>query len=163
MPVGTAAAPGRAEQETTQADAAAGAGLGLTPTSASSAPADYYTATHDDSPTTSECDATLTPVLSANWGNSTAWTIGAYRQSGGYRALPKAVAMGSAAVVDEVKDSACRGRGGRGLPDGREVGLPPAARRGAPLPRGERRRVRARHVPFMMADPHLLVEGVIVS
>jgi NADH-quinone oxidoreductase subunit F len=30
---------------------------------------------------------TLTPVLSANWGNDRAWTIDGYRHAGGYRAL----------------------------------------------------------------------------
>ena len=109
---------------------------------------------------------TLTPVLSANWGNDRAWTIGAYRQSGGYRALPKAVAMGSAAVVDEVKNSGLRGRGGAGFPTGVKWGfLPPLGEKPRYLVvnADESEPGTCKDVPFMMADPHLLVEGVIVS
>lgn len=109
---------------------------------------------------------TLTPVLTANWGNDRAWTIGAYRRAGGYRALPKAIGMGSAAVVDEVKNSGLRGRGGAGFPTGVKWGfLPPLGEKPRYLVvnADESEPGTCKDVPFMMADPHLLVEGVIVS
>jgi len=109
---------------------------------------------------------TLTPVLSANWGNERAWTIGAYQRAGGYRALPKAIGMGSAAVVDEVKNSGLRGRGGAGFPTGVKWGfLPPLGEKPRYLVvnADESEPGTCKDVPFMMADPHLLVEGVIVS
>ncbi len=46
-------------------------------------------------------------------------------------------------VIQTLKDSVLRGRGGAGFPTGREVGLHPAGRRQAALPGGQRRRVRA--------------------
>ena len=36
---------------------------------------------------------TLTPVLTADWGNDRAWTLKAYEQSGGYQALKTALEM----------------------------------------------------------------------
>lgn len=45
-------------------------------------------------------------------------SLDAYRESGGYRALPKAIEMGSAAVIEEVKTSNLRGRGGAAFPMG---------------------------------------------
>jgi NADH-quinone oxidoreductase subunit F len=41
-----------------------------------------------------------------------------YRARGGYKALEKALAMAPAAVIDEVKNSGLRGRGGAGFPTG---------------------------------------------
>jgi len=109
---------------------------------------------------------TLTPVLSANWGTDRAWTIDAYRNSGGYRALSKAIAMGAADVVTEVKNSGLRGRGGAGFPTGVKWGfLPPLGDKPRYLVvnADESEPGTCKDVPFMMADPHLLVEGVIVS
>ena len=45
-------------------------------------------------------------------------SLGAYRESGGYAALTKAAEMGPAAVLDEVKKSRIRGRGGAAFPMG---------------------------------------------
>ena len=109
---------------------------------------------------------TLTPVLSANWGNDRAWTIDAYRHAGGYRALPRAIEMGAAEVAAEVKDSGLRGRGGAGFPTGVKWGfLPPlgAKPRYLVVNADESEPGTCKDVPLMMADPHLLVEGVIVS
>jgi NADH-quinone oxidoreductase subunit F len=109
---------------------------------------------------------TLTPVLSANWGTDRAWTIDAYRHSGGYRALRKAIEMGAADVVTEVKNSGLRGRGGAGFPTGVKWGfLPPLGDKPRYLVvnADESEPGTCKDVPFMMADPHLLVEGVIVS
>jgi len=109
---------------------------------------------------------TLTPVLSANWGNERAWTIAGYREAGGYRALSKAIAMGAADVVTEVKNSGLRGRGGAGFPTGVKWGfLPPLGDKPRYLVvnADESEPGTCKDVPFMMADPHLLVEGVIVS
>ena len=42
----------------------------------------------------------------------------AYRQSGGYAAVEKAFKMSPAEIVEEVKKSGLRGRGGGGFPTG---------------------------------------------
>ena len=85
----------------------------------------------------------LTPELTAHWDEPDSFTLEAYRRDGGYQALPKALAMEPDQVIQTLKDSVLRGRGGAGFPTGREVGLHPAGRRQAALPGGQRRRVRA--------------------
>ena len=64
-------------------------------------------------------------VLTARWGNDDASSIDGYRSSGGYRALPKALGMGAADVIEEVKASGLRGRGGAGFPTGQKWAFVP--------------------------------------
>ncbi|MGH8927720.1 MAG: NAD(P)H-dependent oxidoreductase subunit E, partial [Acidimicrobiia bacterium] len=45
-------------------------------------------------------------------------SLESYREHGGYRALPRAFQIGSAAVIDEVKESGLKGRGGAAFPTG---------------------------------------------
>ena len=54
----------------------------------------------------------LKPVLSAHWDQEDSFTIEAYRRNGGYKALAKALSMDADAVINAVKDSGLRGRGG---------------------------------------------------
>ncbi len=58
------------------------------------------------------------PVLLRNVGKPEARTVAGYRQTGGYRALEKALAMAPEAIVEAVKSSGLRGRGGAGFPAG---------------------------------------------
>ena len=60
---------------------------------------------------------TLTPVLTDNWGTDRSWTLAAYEDQGGYGGLRKALAMTPPEVVEVVKGSNLRGRGGAGFPD----------------------------------------------
>jgi NADH-quinone oxidoreductase subunit F len=46
------------------------------------------------------------------------WTLAAYEATGGYRAVRKSLAMDPTAIVEEVKKSGLRGRGGAGFPTG---------------------------------------------
>jgi len=116
----------------------------------------------------------LTPVLTANWGLERSWTLEVYTAGGGYQALDKALGMAPDDVVAAVKDSGLRGRGGAGFPTGMKWGFlpPPDTTRdedGNPKPRylvvnaDESEPGTCKDIPLMMASPHTLVEGVIIS
>ena len=57
----------------------------------------------------------LTPVLTAHWDEPDSFTLAGYRRSGGYQALPKALAMAPDNVIAEVKASGLRSRGCAGF------------------------------------------------
>jgi len=57
-------------------------------------------------------------LLSRNFGDPLARRIDTYVERGGYSALKKAFEMGQEAVIEEVKASGLRGRGGAGFPTG---------------------------------------------
>src|SRR5215813_11956881 len=57
-------------------------------------------------------------VLLANIDKPDQVKIDKYRERNGYRALEKALAMQQSAVIEEVKASGLRGRGGAGFPTG---------------------------------------------
>jgi NADH-quinone oxidoreductase subunit F len=109
---------------------------------------------------------TLTPVLSDNWDQERAWTLKAYEQRGGYGALRTALAMAQDDVIEIVKESGLRGRGGAGFPTGMKWGFIP---QGDDKPHylvvnaDESEPGTCKDVPLMLASPHTLVEGVIIS
>ncbi|MCW2749964.1 MAG: dehydrogenase [Aeromicrobium sp.] len=109
---------------------------------------------------------TLTPVLSADWGNDRAWTLKAYEQTGGYSALKTALAMAPDDVITLVKDSGLRGRGGAGFPTGMKWSFIPQDN---PKPKylvvnaDESEPGTCKDIPLMLATPHTLIEGVIIA
>jgi len=109
---------------------------------------------------------TLTPVLTARWDTERSWTLDAYRDAGGYDALRTALAMDPADVVAAVKDSGLRGRGGAGFPTGMKWGFLPAPD-GRPrylvVNADESEPGTCKDIPLLLADPHLLVEGAIIT
>jgi NADH-quinone oxidoreductase subunit F len=108
----------------------------------------------------------LTPVLSAHWDEKDSFTIDAYKRNGGYKAAEKALGMDPDALIQLVKDSGLRGRGGAGFPTGMKWGF---------IPQGDNKEhylvVNAdesepgtcKDMPLLMANPHVLVEGVIIA
>ena len=59
-----------------------------------------------------------TPVVSDGFGDPSARTLDGWKKRGGYKALEKALSMTPEQVIDEVKASGLRGRGGAGFPTG---------------------------------------------
>jgi len=108
----------------------------------------------------------LTPVLTKNWADAKSWTLDAYSKTGGYDALRKALTMTPDEVTTEVKDSGLRGRGGAGFPTGMKWSFVP---KDNPNPKylvvngDESEPGTCKDIPLMMATPHTLVEGVIIS
>ncbi|QDB80284.1 NADH-quinone oxidoreductase subunit NuoF [Georgenia sp. 311] len=108
----------------------------------------------------------LTPVLSDPWDAERSWTLDTYRSRGGYEGLAKAFTMAPADIVDTVKASGLRGRGGAGFPTGLKWSfLPPAD--GGPrylvVNADESEPGACKDIPLMMANPHALIEGVAIT
>ncbi|MDR0415720.1 MAG: NADH-quinone oxidoreductase subunit NuoF [Propionibacteriaceae bacterium] len=109
---------------------------------------------------------TLVPVLTKNWGTAESWKLAPYTAQGGYRALRKALARPAAEVMAEVKDAQLRGRGGAGFPTGLKWSFVPQDN---PNPKylvvngDESEPGTCKDIPLLMASPHTLVEGVVIS
>src|SRR5690349_20536103 len=59
-----------------------------------------------------------TPVLSKHFGDPQARTLDGWKARGGYKALQNALHMEPTAIIEVVKASCLRGRGGAGFPTG---------------------------------------------
>ncbi len=59
-----------------------------------------------------------TPILSRYFGDAEARTLDGWKKRGGYRALEKALGSTPEEIINEVKESGLRGRGGAGFPTG---------------------------------------------
>jgi len=68
---------------------------------------------------------TFEPRLTRNWTDADVIGLDGYVAAGGYAALKKAVAMSDADIVEVVKASGLRGRGGAGFPTGMKWGFVP--------------------------------------
>ena len=71
-----------------------------------------------------------TPVLSRGWGDPTSRTVEGWRALGGYRALQKALRSSREEVIEAVKASGLRGRGGAGFPTGVKWSFMPKEKKG---------------------------------
>ncbi|MFC8922205.1 NADH-quinone oxidoreductase subunit NuoF [Cellulosimicrobium sp. NPDC057127] len=110
--------------------------------------------------------APLTPVLSQTWDADRSWTLQSYLDSGGYAGLRSALSQEPGAIVETVKASGLRGRGGAGFPTGMKWGfLPPPD--GGPrylvVNADESEPGTCKDIPLMMASPQALVEGVAIT
>ncbi len=90
----------------------------------------------------------------------------AYRAHGGYAALEKAMRMKPAEIVEEVKKSGLRGRGGAGFPTGMKwsfIANPPGVPHYLICNADESEPGTFKDRFLMQRKPHLLIEGMIIS
>ena len=107
----------------------------------------------------------LVPVLTANWGQEQSWKLRNYEAQGGYQALRLALKRPPADIMAEVKDSQLRGRGGAGFPTGLKWSFVPADLNPKYLVVNgdESEPGTCKDIPLLLANPHSLVEGTIIS
>ena len=89
-----------------------------------------------------------------------------YRREGGYRSVEKALKMEPAAIVEEVKKSGLRGRGGAGFPTGMKwsfLAKPEGVPRYLVCNADESEPGTFKDRYLMEFIPHLLIEGLVVS
>ena len=104
--------------------------------------------------------------LSRNFTIPKAYNLDVYEANGGYRALKKAVTMDGETIIEEVKKSNLRGRGGAGFPCGIKWSFLPKE---SDVPKylvinadeGEPGTFKDRYL--MELDPHRHIEGCIIS
>ena len=108
----------------------------------------------------------LTPILSEHWGEATPWKLDTYQSNKGYEALRKALTMEPSEVLNLIKYSGLRGRGGAGFPTGVKWSFVP---QNNPNPKylvvngDESEPGTCKDMPLIMASPHTLVEGALIS
>ncbi|MFD0199282.1 MULTISPECIES: NADH-quinone oxidoreductase subunit NuoF [Saccharothrix] len=109
---------------------------------------------------------TLTPVLTKRWLSPRSWTLKTYEQLEGYTALRKALKAHPDQLIQQCKDSGLRGRGGAGFPTGMKWGFIPQ-NDGKPhylvINADEGEPGTCKDIPLMMADPHSLIEGIVIT
>ncbi len=104
-------------------------------------------------------------LVSSKFGDESAKTLAGYEKLGGYQTLRKALAMRPEDIVNEVKASNLRGRGGAGFATGVKWGFVPKDAKAVHLvcnaDESEPGTCKDRELIYW--DPHLLIEGMIIS
>src|SRR3990170_2338274 len=106
------------------------------------------------------------PVILKNINVSDSYTLTAYLKTGGYQALKKALEMNTDTIIQTVKDSGLRGRGGAGFSTGLKWSFIP---KDPTIPKylccnadeGEPGTYKDRAI--IEKDPHQLLEGVAIA
>jgi NADH-quinone oxidoreductase subunit F len=107
------------------------------------------------------------PVISKRWGIENSTKIDVFLQNGGYQALEKALnQMTPESIIDEMKKSNLRGRGGAGFPTGMKWSFVP---KDSPKAKyvicnaDESEPGTCKDRPLMEMDPHQLIEGMVIA
>jgi NADH-quinone oxidoreductase subunit F len=107
-----------------------------------------------------------TRILSRRFGLPNSASIETYLANDGYKAFQKASGMKPAEIIEEVKISNLRGRGGAGFPTGMKWSFVP---RNSPKPKyivvnaDESEPGTCKDRLLMEYDPHLLLEGCLIA
>jgi NADH-quinone oxidoreductase subunit F len=112
-------------------------------------------------------DPAETPVISRRFGIKNSHKIDVYLQHDGYKALEKALReMTPESIIDEVKKSNLRGRGGAGFSTGMKWSFVP---KDSPKPKyvicnaDESEPGTCKDRPLMEMDPHQMIEGITIA
>ncbi len=105
-------------------------------------------------------------ILLKNTENADSADIDVYIKTGGYKGIPKAFELKPSEIIEEIKKSGLRGRGGAGFPTGMKWGIAAADSK---FPKylvcnadeGEPGTFKDRHI--LEKNPHLLIEGMVIS
>jgi NADH-quinone oxidoreductase subunit F len=107
------------------------------------------------------------PVISKRWGIENSTKIDVFLQNGGYQALDKALKqMTPESIIDEMKKSNLRGRGGAGFPTGMKWSFVPKESPKAKYVicnADESEPGTCKDRPLMEMDPHQLIEGMVIA
>lgn len=106
------------------------------------------------------------PVLLARVGKPDSAALETYRRDGGYEGLKKALAMPPEDVINAVKDSGLRGRGGAGFPTGVKWTFLPKGHPGPiylAINADESEPGTFNNRILMEDDPHQILEGIAIS
>jgi NADH-quinone oxidoreductase subunit F len=107
-----------------------------------------------------------TRIISQRFELENSERLDAYLATGGFEGFRKARAMAPEAIVEEVKTSALRGRGGAGFPTGLKWSFVP---RSSPKPKyivinaDESEPGTCKDRLLMEYDPHQLIEGILIA
>jgi NADH-quinone oxidoreductase subunit F len=107
-----------------------------------------------------------TVVLSKYFGDAEARSFKGWKKRGGYEMLDKALAMDPAAVIEEVKNSGLRGRGGAGFPTGLKWSFMPKEKKKAHylcVNADESEPGTFKDREIMRWTPHALLEGTAIA
>jgi NADH-quinone oxidoreductase subunit F len=110
--------------------------------------------------------AEFEPVITTRWTIDGADHIDGYLEAGGYAALKKALSMSPGAVIEAIKSSGLRGRGGAGFPTGMKWDFIPKDGDGpvyvvCNADEGEPGTFKDREL--LERDPHQLIEGIAIA
>src|SRR6202042_628044 len=105
-------------------------------------------------------------ILTKRFGLENSESLDTYLATDGYKAFLKAIEMTPEQIIEEVKASALRGRGGAGFPTGLKWSFVP---RTSPKPKyiiinaDESEPGTCKDRLLMENDPHQLIEGMIIA
>ena len=107
------------------------------------------------------------PLISRRWGMKDSHKLDVYVKQAGYQALEKALKeMAPESIIEEVKKSNLRGRGGAGFPTGMKWSFVP---KDSPKAKyvlcnaDESEPGTCKDRPLMEMDPHQLIEGMVIA
>ena len=110
----------------------------------------------------------IKPMLTVGLDGDNAWRLADYIKRGGYEALKKILAekMPPAQVIDEVKKSSLRGRGGAGFPTGLKWSFMPKDSKNdkyivCNTDEGEPGTFKDRDI--LRYNPHSVIEGMVIA